>query len=141
MLSGGFYYQSQLRPDQAYRIFNTWLGDPSKLVLLEKVIQVIRKENLLEKITKTGQVLMTNLKSLEKRYPNLISKVRGRGTFCAFDFATSELRNKAISLLHLNGIHCGGSGVKSLRIRTSLTFNTNHVNIFIDRLNRVLSQL
>ena len=141
MLSGGFFYKSHLRPDKGFRIFNTWLGDPSKLILLEKVIEVIRKESLLENIANTGQVLMKNLKDAEKNYPNLISKVRGKGTFCAFDFTTPTLRDKAINMLHLNGIHCGGSGSKTLRIRTSLIFNPNHVNVFIDRLNRVLSQL
>ena len=42
MLSGGFFYKSHLRPDKGFRIFNTWLGDPSKLILLEKVIEVIK---------------------------------------------------------------------------------------------------
>jgi 4-aminobutyrate aminotransferase/(S)-3-amino-2-methylpropionate transaminase len=31
MLTGGFYHKPELRPKQPYRIFNTWVGDPSKL--------------------------------------------------------------------------------------------------------------
>ena len=30
MLTGGIYHKKAFRPKQAYRIFNTWVGDPSK---------------------------------------------------------------------------------------------------------------
>ena len=30
MLTGGIYHKPEFRPKQAYRIFNTWVGDPSK---------------------------------------------------------------------------------------------------------------
>ena len=32
MLTGGIYHRKDLRPKQPYRIFNTWVGDPSKFV-------------------------------------------------------------------------------------------------------------
>ena len=31
MLTGGFYYKSDLRVKQGFRIFNTWVGEPSEL--------------------------------------------------------------------------------------------------------------
>ena len=31
MLTGGLYYKPELKPKQAWRIFNTWVGDPSKV--------------------------------------------------------------------------------------------------------------
>lgn len=139
MLSGGFFYKSEYRPDQAFRIFNTWLGDPGKLVLLEAVIQTIRSEGLLEKTAKTGEYLLRGLKTAQSSYPDFLERARGRGTFSAVDFKTPDMRDRAIRELHRVGIHCGGSGNRSLRIRTSLTFNNHHVNIFMDRFNRVLS--
>jgi hypothetical protein len=30
MITGGFYYKPELRAQAAYRVFNTWCGDPSK---------------------------------------------------------------------------------------------------------------
>ena len=30
MLTGGIFHKKDLRPKQAYRIFNTWVGDPSE---------------------------------------------------------------------------------------------------------------
>ena len=31
MLTGGLYHKADLRPRQPWRIFNTWVGDPSKV--------------------------------------------------------------------------------------------------------------
>ncbi|KAH9630352.1 hypothetical protein HF086_004485 [Spodoptera exigua] len=57
MLTGGFYFKPEYMPPQPLRIFNTWMGDPSKLILLEKVIQVIKNDNLLQLVEETGKVL------------------------------------------------------------------------------------
>lgn len=139
MLSGGYFYQTELRPDQGYRIFNTWLGDPGKLIFLEEVINVIKAEQLISNIANTGDYLLKGLTDAQKQFPSILTNVRGKGTFCAFDFNTAEERDKAIDRLHQKGIHCGGSGVKSVRIRTTLTFNKRHVDILLDRLNQVLN--
>lgn len=140
MLSGGFYSKEEFRPDQAFRIFNTWLGDPGKLLLLEAVIETIKSEGLLGKITKTGEYLVQGMKACQSKYPQFLEASRGRGTYAAIDFKTAELRDRALKELHLQGIHCGGSGERTLRIRTTLTFNHKHVDVFLDRLNKVVSK-
>ena len=33
MLTGGLYHKPELRPKQAWRIFNTWVGDPGKVIV------------------------------------------------------------------------------------------------------------
>lgn len=48
-----------------YRIFNTWLGDPSKNLLLAEVIKVIKKEDLLNNATHAGKALLTGLLDLQ----------------------------------------------------------------------------
>jgi 4-aminobutyrate aminotransferase/(S)-3-amino-2-methylpropionate transaminase len=85
MLTGGFYTKPELSPKQPYRIFNTWVGDPGKLILLDTVLQTIKKDNLLENTKKTGEVLLGGLKDLQKKYPGLVHSARGLGTFCAID--------------------------------------------------------
>lgn len=141
MLTGGFFYATQYRPDQAFRIFNTWLGDPAKMILLARVIEVVQRDNLLENIRRSGKRLIAGLESLQNKYPALASAARGRGTYCAIDFATPEMRDTVIVNLHKKGVHCGGSGLKSLRIRTTLTFNEQHADIFLDRFDQVLNEL
>lgn len=139
MLTGGYFYKPSLRPKESFRIFNTWLGDPSKLILLEEVINEINKNDLINKINDVGKVMLSGLVSLTKDYPNLVSAARGRGTFCAIDFSSPELRDKAIVGLHRQGIHCGGSGKQTLRIRTTMTFQPKHAELFLIKLKSVLS--
>ena len=56
------------------------------------MLNVIRKEHLLELNLESGQVMLNGLKDLEKKYPEMIQAPRGLGTFCAVDCPTIELR-------------------------------------------------
>ena len=55
MLTGGFYNKAELSPKQGYRIFNTWVGDPGKVVLLDAVLKTVKKDNLLDNTLKSGE--------------------------------------------------------------------------------------
>ncbi len=85
MLTGGFYNKKELSPKQGYRIFNTWVGDPGKIILLDAVLKAIKQDNLLDNTVKTGEVLLNGLKAAEKKYPGLVHSARGLGTICAID--------------------------------------------------------
>ncbi|KAL2766479.1 4-aminobutyrate aminotransferase, mitochondrial isoform 11 precursor, partial [Daubentonia madagascariensis] len=98
MMTGGFFHKEEFRPNAPYRIFNTWLGDPSKNLLLTEVINVIKREDLLNNAAHAGKALLTGLLDLQARYPQFISRVRGRGTFCSFDTPDESIRNKLILL-------------------------------------------
>ena len=52
-------FECSPRPPQGYRIFNTWMGDPGKVIMLQAVLDVIRREDLLENTRVTGDVLYT----------------------------------------------------------------------------------
>ncbi|XP_065174299.1 4-aminobutyrate aminotransferase, mitochondrial [Atheta coriaria] len=46
MQLGGYFHNYDMQPRQAYRVFNTWMGDPGKLLLLEAILKVIKQQNL-----------------------------------------------------------------------------------------------
>ncbi|KAM6424065.1 4-aminobutyrate aminotransferase, mitochondrial isoform 2-T3 [Liasis olivaceus] len=104
MMTGGFFHKEEFRANAPYRIFNTWLGDPSKNLLLAEVINVIKREDLLSNVTHAGKALLTGLLELQSRYPHLISRARGRGTFCSFDTPNDTIRNKLIEIARNKGI-------------------------------------
>ena len=103
MLTGGYYSLPEFRPQQGYRIFNTWMGEPSKVLLLEKVIEVIKRDRLLENVQASGRKLMDGMKDLAKRYPQHMNSVRGVGTFCAFDCSSAEKRDEIVAKLKEKG--------------------------------------
>ena len=80
------------------------MGDPSKLILLEAIVGVILQDNLLERVTRVGDYTLNQLKTMQNELSHLINSARGRGTFIAFDCATSELRDATIKKLLTKGI-------------------------------------
>jgi len=79
------------------------MGDPTKIILLEAILNVIKRENLLSVVEKSGDVLMSGLRELEAEFPALINSTRGRGTFITFDAADNKLRDDIVNRLLTKG--------------------------------------
>jgi len=141
MLTGGFYSLPEFRPQQGYRIFNTWMGEPSKVMMLEKVVEIIKRDNLLDNVNASGKRLQDGLKDFSIRYPQHVSNTRGLGTFCAFDSSSPAKRDEIVSRLKVEGVQSGGCGDQSVRLRPALVFEPHHADIFLERLEKVLKQL
>jgi len=138
MLTGGLYHRKDLRPKQAYRIFNTWVGDPSKMILLDAVLNTIKTENLLAETQKTGDVLMQGLLQLQNAYPAILNSTRGRGTFCAVNCDSTARRDTILQKLRTMGVHAGGCGDTAIRLRPALVFKEQHAHIFLNKFEDVL---
>ena len=54
------------------------MGEPSKLILLEAVLDTIAKENLLARVTEVGDEMISGLEDLAAKYPGVFSNVRGK---------------------------------------------------------------
>ncbi|KAL4705147.1 hypothetical protein ACJJTC_018718 [Scirpophaga incertulas] len=141
MLTGGFYCNADFKAPHPYRIFNTWMGDPGKLILLERVLEVVKQENLLSLVCATGKVLKEGLHTLEKEFPNIINSVRGRGTFLAFNANSSQIRDKINNNLKSNGVLGGACGETAIRLRPALIFAPKHAEIYLTALRKTLKQL
>jgi len=141
MQAAGFYHSMDLRPREGYRNFNTWLGDPIRALQAGVIIKEINDNRLLENVQITGNYLKDGLHDLQKRHPNLVSNVRGVGTFLAFDLPTPELQDKFIQKLRQNGVEATGSGVKSVRFRPMLIFAPKHAEQFLNIADSVLPSL
>lgn len=140
LLTGGYYYKDELQAEKPYRIFNTWMGDPSKNLFLVEVLNVIRRERLLEEAARSGKALMSGLYALQAQYPHLLSRARGVGTFCAIDAPDDVTRNNLMVKTRDKGVILGVCGEKSLRFRPALVFKEYHVHQFLNIFNDILAQ-
>ena len=52
----------------------------------------MKQQNLIELSNKTGDVMLKGLEELESKYPSLLNAARGKGTFCAIDCPTAQIR-------------------------------------------------
>ncbi|XP_071511509.1 4-aminobutyrate aminotransferase, mitochondrial-like [Diadema antillarum] len=141
LITGGYYYKPEFAPKQAYQVFNTWMGDPTKLMLLETVVYVIKRDNLLANTQKTGEHIMHGLQDLQEKHPQLISRVRGIGTFIAFDAATPETAADIVAKAKNQGIILGLCGKQTIRLRPALIFQIQHGDILLDTLSHILSDV
>lgn len=138
--TGGYFFKKELALDTPYKIFNTWMGDPVKIVQLEAILKVIKKESLLENTTITGNYLVEELQKIQQKYPEKVKNIRGTGTFLAFDHESSSSRDSLLSTLRNKGIEMGGCGEAAIRFRPALVFQPKHAAIFLDRLNSSLAE-
>ncbi|CAB3224528.1 unnamed protein product [Arctia plantaginis] len=141
MFTGGYFYKRDYHPPHAFRIFNTWMGDPSKLILLQAFLKCLKKEKLLELVKKTGEALREGLLNIESEFPRLVHSVRGRGTFVAFNTANTATRDKLLCQLLQKGILIGGCGNAGIRHRPALTFTPRHAYVYLDILRQTLKSI
>ncbi|KZC09694.1 PREDICTED: 4-aminobutyrate aminotransferase, mitochondrial-like [Dufourea novaeangliae] len=140
MQASGFYHSSEYMPTLPYRIFNTWMGDPSKILILEAVLQTIETEDLLTHVCHVSNYLLCKLNTLQQEFPQIINSVRGRGFIIAFDLACKEMKDKMFHQLRCRGIQVGDCGIKSIRLRPCLIFGEYHADIFLENLRCCLQE-
>jgi 4-aminobutyrate aminotransferase / (S)-3-amino-2-methylpropionate transaminase len=134
MQMSGYFCKSEFKTDSPFQTFNTWMGDPFKIILSNHIYNIIVEENLLESSKNTGKYLIEQLLKVENK-TNKIRNIRGKGLFIAFDCDNNIiLKNRLIE----NNINIGTSGKQSIRLRPSLTLTTKDVDFFINKLNKSL---
>jgi 4-aminobutyrate aminotransferase/(S)-3-amino-2-methylpropionate transaminase len=136
--AAGYYFGNpDLRPNKAYRQFNTWMGDPARALLFRAIINEIERLNLVEQTAKTGDYLYAGLEKLAAKYPDEILNLRGKGqgTFIAFD---SPRRDDVLKKAKTVGVNIGGSGERAVRLRPMLIFQKHHADILLEAFDKIL---
>lgn len=123
--AGYFFRDAALRPNKAYRQFNTWMGDPSKAIIMRAILEEIEQHDLVARTAQIGQYLYAGLASLGQKVPDQILNLRGkdRGTFIAFD---SPRRDDVVRRCKHKGVNIGVSGERAIRLRPMLIFEKRH---------------
>ncbi len=117
------------------------MGDPVRAYQAGFIINEILENNLLSQVSQTGTFLFTHLHSLSRQYPKYISKVRGQGTYMAFDCESAQVRDQLVHALRQNGVNMGGSGVQSIRLRPMLILEEGHARVFLNVLEETIKKL
>ena len=126
---------------ESSRLNSTWGGNLVDMVRLTIYLELIEKENLVDKAEKTGNYLLNRLYALQEQYPNLVSNARGRGLYCAFDLPSGDKRDKLAELLLEEGSILLGSGHQSIRFRPHLNVKTEDIDFGIDCFKKALDKL
>lgn len=138
---GGLHLRADFMPAEAWRLFNTFLGDPFRAAQFEVIADVIERDALIAHTRRTGELLVKGLESLCERFPGLFAQARGKGTFAAIDVRDAATRDRMLDLLRQIGLEAGGSGERSVRFRPALVFGPRHLGEVLDRFETVAREL
>ena len=126
---------------ESSRINSTWGGNLVDMVRFTIYLEIIEQENLVQQAYNNGEYLLKRLYELEESFPELISNVRGRGLFCAYDLPNTEKRDRITQLLQKEGALVLGCGTKSIRFRPHLNIKSEEIDTGISMMQNVLKQI
>ena len=126
---------------ESSRINSTFGGNLVDMVRFTIYLEIMDNENLLEMATENGSYLLSSLESLQNTKDDLISNVRGKGLFCAFDLPSDEFRDKLISNVEEEGALILGCGHRSIRFRPHLNISKGEIDIAMSMINRALAKI
>lgn len=114
------------------RINSTWGGNLVDMVRGQRYLEIIKEDRLVENAAEVGEYLLQQLKTLG------VDNARGKGLMCAFDLPSAEERDGVVQRCYQNGLFLLGCGIRSVRVRPSLTFSKSNVDSMIEILRKSL---
>ena len=126
---------------ESSRINSTWGGNLVDMVRFTIYLEIIEKEDLINRASESGHYLLKQLMNLENEYPELVSNSRGRGLFCAFDLPSPNSRDDLASALMENKVIVLGSGERSIRFRPHLNIKKEEIDIGISAIRKSLNKI
>ena len=117
-------------PDNCFRmpsrLNSTWGGNYTDMIRSTHFLRIIEKENLVENARIVGEHFLKALQQLHGEQP-IITAVRGRGLFIAFDLPDPKTRDEFWKGLFDRGLLVLKSGDHSIRFRPALDITTEVV--------------
>ena len=123
------------------RINSTWGGNLTDMVRSQRYFEVIDEERLVDNAAKVGAHFLGELERFAGEFPQLVSRVRGRGLMAAFDLPSGDVRNAAIKSMMQNDVMVLASGHQSIRVRPPLNLSMDEASEGIRRMEKALQQL
>jgi L-lysine 6-transaminase len=109
------------------RLNSTWGGNLTDMVRSTHNMRIIEQEFLVENAAKVGTYFLEQLRELQQ-YEPMISAVRGRGLFIAFDLPDANTRERFWKGLFDLGVLTLRSGERSIRFRPALDITAQVVD-------------
>jgi L-lysine 6-transaminase len=123
------------------RLNSTWGGNLTDMVRTRRILEVLERDQLIERSRPLGAHLLRRLEQLAADHPR-VTEPRGRGLMCAITLATAELRDEVLTaLLEREHVLILGTGERGIRFRPPLTVTEAELDAAVDALDRVLADV
>lgn len=109
------------------RLNSTWGGNFTDMVRSTHFLRIIEEEKLVANAAKVGAHFLKGLQELQRHEP-IVTAVRGRGLFLAFDLPDPKTRDEFWKGLFDRGVLVLKSGERAIRFRPALDISTEIVD-------------
>lgn len=124
--------------EESSRINSTFGGNFIDMMRFQLILEIIEKENLIAHASNMGDYLQTKLHALARQHPEVVTNVRGKGLFCAFDLPSTEIRNQFTKQAFKEHLIILGCGDQSIRFRPHLIVTEKEIDEAIDKCQKAL---
>jgi len=112
----------------ASRLNSTWGGSLTDMVRVQRYLEIIDEERLVDHARTEGEYLLRQLEAIQNEFAALVRNARGRGLFCAFDLPTKDVRQKFREKCFERGLIMLGSGEFAVRFRPPLNISRPEID-------------
>ena len=109
------------------RLNSTWGGNFTDMVRSTHYLHIVEEEDLVANAAKVGEHFLKALQALQEEEP-IVTAVRGRGLFIAFDLPDPKTRDEFWKGLFDRGVLVLKSGERAIRFRPALDITTEVVD-------------
>ena len=130
-------------PDNVFkvssRINSTWGGNLVDMVRCARYLEIIVEDKLIENARVVGEHLQSRMRELAEEFPGLMTNVRGRGLFIAFDLPDKAMRDRTLAACLEQGLMGLASGASAIRFRPHLILTRDEADEGTRKLRRALT--
>jgi len=126
---------------ESSRLNSTWGGNVVDMVRITLYLEIIAAEDLVNQAATNGDYLVAKLHDIQADFDGLVSNVRGRGLFAAFDLPDGTARDNLANLIIAEGALILGSGKKTIRFRPHLNITREEIDLADDIIRRAIARL
>lgn len=119
---------------------STWGGSLADMVRFCQEWKVVNDERLIEQVAPKTKQLLQVLRSLEERFPDVVSNIRGMGLYQGLSLRTPEMKSALVkNALEQEDLLLLGAGTDSVRLRPNLSVTLSDIDFLGEKLHRLLS--
>ncbi len=117
------------------RLNSTWGGNFTDMVRSKHYLQIVEEENLVGNAARIGAQMLKSLQAIAAEFP-VMTAVRGRGLFIAFNLPDPKRRDEFWKRLYDHGVLALKSGERAVRFRPALDITADVADEAMDLLRQ-----